>query len=76
MCRAAYTLSRLCAEPLLMWPLMCWTAYVPSRLSTESAYVRTSYVLSRLFAEPFHRDAYVLGRLCALMRRIAYPKLG
>jgi hypothetical protein len=56
----------LCAASLLMSPplmckvrayvfdaLMCWTAYVPSRLSTESAYVRASYALSRLCDKPF-----------------------
>ena len=41
MYRAVYVLRRLCTDP------MCWTADVPSRLITESAYVRTSYVLGR-----------------------------
>jgi hypothetical protein len=74
----------LCAESLLMSPplmckvrayifdaLMCWTAYVPSRLSTESAYVRASYALSRLCDKPFmgwspHRVAQCIGRLACI----------
>jgi hypothetical protein len=65
--------------PLCSEPLMCLAAYVPlsvlSHLRTEpllqsAAYMRSPYVLSRLYGAPYVPSrlctelAYVLSRLC------------